>query len=113
MTHSNPGPWCLLNHDHLWRSECDHSGHSGTTCCGPDPEPISNDPACEMTDTAYEAAAARKRFSEAFLLHKNSDPRKPLTDREAEHRAYIDCGVQRDMAEARLEVARSRLTATR
>ena len=52
---------------------------------------------------------ARQRFSEAFLLHKNRDPRKPLTDREAEHRAYIECGAERDMAEARLEVARARL----
>lgn len=55
------------------------------------------------------AAAARLRFSETFLLHKHRDPKKLLTDREAEHRAYIDCGVQRDMAEARLEVARARL----
>lgn len=58
------------------------------------------------------ATEARTRFSEAFLLHKNRDPKKPLTDREAEHRAYIDCGAERDMAEARLEVARLRLLGT-
>lgn len=58
---------------------------------------------------AHDATGQRLRFSETFLLHKHRDPRKPLTDREAEHRAYIDCGSERDMAEARLEVARARL----
>lgn len=60
-------------------------------------------------EVAVETTEARYRFSEAFLLHKNRDPKKPLTDREAEHRAYIDCGRDRDMAEARLEIARARL----
>jgi hypothetical protein len=63
----------------------------------------------EFLAATVNAVEARERFSEAFLLHKNRDPKKPLTDREAEHRAYIDCGAERDMAEARLEVARAQL----
>lgn len=63
----------------------------------------------EFEEAATAAVEARYRFSESFLLHKNRDPKKPLTDREAEHRAYIDCGRDRDMAEARLEIARARL----
>lgn len=59
---------------------------------------------------AREAAQARKAFSEAWLLHKAR--RKDVTDTQATHQAYIDCGVERDMAEARLEVARSLLIGT-
>lgn len=61
----------------------------------------------EYLTAAQEAAEARKRFSEQFLLYK---AKGGVTDGQATHQAYIDCGIDRDMAEARLELARLRLT---
>lgn len=61
----------------------------------------------EYLDAVEEAIAARMRYSTAWLRYKAA--KKDVTDRQAEHQAYVECGAERDRAEAQLEVARSKL----
>jgi len=65
----------------------------------------------EFYRAAEKLAMARTAFSEAFLRHKVG-AKTGITDGEANHRAYLDAGVERDLAEAKLEIARTRLFRT-
>ena len=62
----------------------------------------------DLEEAATALAAARVRFSEAFIMYRATGGDK-RTDKQAEHMAILETKDEVTIAQARLEIARRRL----